>query len=118
MNQQTDPSSCRLDKPHLAIGKSIRLTTYHGQHPAALPVYPARDDGLLAYHALSAFTSAYVELYYQGAEDVVADTELHAMVRWIGDPDGGNLPRLAGGIRLASPADVYQRPATAFSRRY
>jgi arachidonate 15-lipoxygenase len=43
-----------------------------------LPDYPYRDDAILIWKAISEWTTAYVALYYNGDDDVTADTELTA----------------------------------------
>ena len=72
----------------------------------ALPVYPFRDDSLPLWDATRAFVDGYVRLYYASDEDVRRDTELAAMLREVGAPDGGQLPRLIEGVSLSCIEDV------------
>lgn len=74
----------------------------------ALPAYPFRDDGLPLWEATRAFIAQYVALYYASDADVATDTELRAFVAEIGAADGGRLPNLVAGVRVATVDDVVQ----------
>lgn len=78
-----------------------------GVHEAeCLPVYPFRDDSLPLYRATRDFVAEYVRLYYPSDAFVAADAELAAFIAEIGAEDGGRLPRMMAGVRVATTADV------------
>ncbi len=56
---------------------------------ALLPHYPYRDDGMLLWHAISAYVADIVGCYYATDADVGADGELQA---WIADLVDNGLP--------------------------
>ncbi|WP_322025800.1 lipoxygenase family protein [Burkholderia sp. BCC1977] len=51
-------------------------------NPTHLPNYPYRDDGLLIWNAIAAWTASYVNVYYSSDSDVTNDYELAA---WVSD---------------------------------
>jgi arachidonate 15-lipoxygenase len=89
-----------------SLDPTVELSRRGVHDPEALPVYPFRDDSLPIFHALRAFVAEYVALYYASDADVAADGELAAFVAEIGAADGGRLPRLVAGVRLATVADA------------
>lgn len=78
-----------------------------------LPHYPFRDDGLLVWNAIRSWTKACVRAWYGSDADVVADPELQAFVRQVGqfqvDDGSGNL--VGGGIRGVGEDDGVQTRA-------
>jgi arachidonate 15-lipoxygenase len=74
----------------------------------ALPSYPFRDDLLPLWEATRAFVASYLALYYTSDADVAADVELKAFVDEVGSTDGGRLPKLLAGVRVATVDDVVQ----------
>ena len=90
---------CRTDAPTAFADR--RVDDLEG-----LPDYPFRDDALASYGPIERFARAYVRLYYQSADDVAGDEELHAWVREMGASDGGKLHRVIDGERLETVEDV------------
>ncbi len=74
--------------------------------PTALGEYPARDDALLLWGALSSFVKGYVELYYPSDADVAADPELAAWVAELGAEDGGRLGGIERPTTVAAVVDL------------
>ena len=58
--------------------------------PNLLPGYHYRDDALKIWDAIAAFVDATLRRFYHSDADVVADFELQAFLRELGDPDIGN----------------------------
>jgi arachidonate 15-lipoxygenase len=66
-----------------------------------LPSYPYRDDGLLVWGAIERWVRGFIEHYYGGDADVVADLELQAFVRQVGQRDARDAAgrTVGGGIK-------------------
>lgn len=83
-----------------------------------LPSYPYRDDGLLVWQAIERWVRGFIEHYYTGDADVVADVELQAFVRQVGQRDardaagrtvGGGIENVGeGGPRVETRAYLVQ----------
>jgi arachidonate 15-lipoxygenase len=61
--------------------------------------FPFRDDGMLVWHALRRWLSAYLSLYYPTDEAVAGDVELASWILAAGSPDGGGIQGLGGPPR-------------------
>ena len=69
--------------------------------PNLLPGYHYRDDALKVWDAIAAFVGATVRKFYHGDAEVVADFELQAFLRELGNPEIGNFRGLedpGGGL--------------------
>jgi arachidonate 15-lipoxygenase len=60
--------------------------------PNLLPIYPYRDDALLIWDAIHAWSSDFLRLYYSTDEDVQNDTALQAWAAEAQAYDGGRVP--------------------------
>ena len=61
---------------------------------AVLPTFPYRDDGLLVHAAMRKYAHDLVRLFYGDDRDVLADFELQAFLRELGDPEYGTIKGL------------------------
>ncbi len=73
-----------------------------------LPDYPYRDDSRLYWDAIREWVELYVRLYYEGAADVLEDTELQAWGRELAAQDGGRLQGLPNGGAFQVVDDVVE----------
>ena len=89
-----------------SLDPEIELARRGVHEPECLPVYPFRDDSLPIYRATRDFVAEYLALHYPSDADVAADPELAAFVAEIGAPDGGRLPRMMAGVRVATVGDL------------
>jgi arachidonate 15-lipoxygenase len=96
-----------LDEIDVAsLDPTVELARRGVDDAEGLPVYPFRDDSLPLWRATRAFVAEYVALHYASDADVAADAELAAFVAEIGAADGGRLPRMMAGVRVATVPDV------------
>lgn len=63
----------------------------------ALPDYPYRDDALALWHAIHAWVTAYVQIYYPTPADVTGDYELQAWVVELAAKQGGSIQDIGDG---------------------
>ncbi|MCA8271165.1 AraC family transcriptional regulator [Burkholderia sp. AU30280] len=70
-------------------------------NPVTLPDYPYRDDGLLIWNAIHAWTTDYVNVYYASDSDVTNDYELTA---WVDDVAGNG--HVKGFVPITSRAQL------------
>jgi arachidonate 15-lipoxygenase len=89
-----------------SLDPRVELARRGVHDPECLPMYPFRDDSLPLFQATHDFVAEYVALYYPTDGDVATDGELAAFVAEIGAEDGGRLPRMMAGVRVATAADV------------
>ncbi|MFN7142235.1 MAG: lipoxygenase family protein [Myxococcota bacterium] len=68
-----------------------RLARRGVQPGSALAEFPWRDDGLLVWDAVVAWTRDYLRLYYRDDADVIGDIELQGWLAEMTAPDGGGL---------------------------
>ena len=68
-----------------------RLQERQVDDPAALPLYPYRDDALLVWKAIHAWVKAYLELYYPSDEAVQKDRDLQEWGKDLVAFNGGRL---------------------------
>lgn len=59
--------------------------------PADLPHFPYRDDGMLVWNAIHRWVSGFVEGFYAGDADVLADNELQAWAAEVASSTGGQV---------------------------
>lgn len=69
----------------------------------ALPDYPYRDDALALWNAIYAWVTAYVEIYYPTAEDVIQDYQLQAWVQELASVKGGSIQDIGDGSTGEAP---------------
>jgi arachidonate 15-lipoxygenase len=68
--------------------------------------YPYRDDGRLLWAALENFVAGYLDSLYPSDDALVRDADLHAFIRDLIDPKGGNVRGLLEGQRLETRAEL------------
>jgi len=69
----------------------------------ATPHYPYRDDGLLVWHAIQKYVTAYLDIYYQSEQDLTGDTELQAWAAQMGDENGGRVQGFPSSFTTLEP---------------
>lgn len=69
----------------------------------ALPDYPYRDDGLALWHAIHAWVTAYLQIYYPTPADVTGDYELQAWVVELASKQGGSIQDIGEGVVDGKP---------------
>jgi arachidonate 15-lipoxygenase len=74
----TTAANARLDWDFYARMPPVDFANRGVADATALPEYPFRDDALLVWDAILAWTTDYVSVYYASDHDVTADTELAA----------------------------------------
>lgn len=68
--------------------------------------YPYRDDGRLLWRAIKCFVAAYLDILYPSDDALVRDADLHAFIRDLIDPKGGNVRGLLEGAQLETRAEL------------
>jgi len=68
-----------------------------------LPDYPYRDDALALWHAIHDWVTAYLQIYYPSAADVIGDYELQAWVTELASKQGGSIQGIGDGPADAKP---------------